>query len=361
MHHDFWLTLSELAIDGFLRPLHEFCRSRGVPLQMEAYGRPPVGLQAFSWVDMPMGEGRNWKELSAARWAASGAHIYGKTVVAAETYTGLLPWTYGRGDAARGIIYPEFCAGRECGPRFVSSLQDMKAASDLYFLSGINHFFAHGYSYSPPSVGWPGWAYYAGVIINDNQPWWPYFPFLSQYINRTSHVLRQGSFVADLAVYLPEHDAMANWPAGELDLFKRTAHEVGPHLVGTIVTNGYAFDAVNDDIIQNRSRIEGGLLQIGNQEYPVILLPDIDGLPVATLERVAEFCQKGGKVVATGSLPTKSWGLLRRTENARRVQALVQEIFGSIPSGATVHRHQFGKGIAVWVHDDQATLAQVLR
>ena len=79
VRHDFWQTLSEMAVENFAKPLHEWCRRKGVPLAMEPYGVPPVSLNTFRYVDRPYGEHYDWRNFNASRWSSSGAHLFGKT------------------------------------------------------------------------------------------------------------------------------------------------------------------------------------------------------------------------------------------------------------------------------------------
>ena len=81
---------------------------------------------------------------------------------------------------------------------------------------------------------------------------------LHAYISRCCFLLRQGSFVGDVLVYSPQATVWTkqtlfgserrNVPYGDLPL--------------TLVANGYDFDPVNDDVLQNRARVENGHIKI---------------------------------------------------------------------------------------------------
>ena len=57
----------------------------------------------------------------------------------------------------------------------------------------------------------------------------------------------------------------------------------------TLVANGYDFDPVNDDLLQNVARFEDGHVRIKDYAYRVLILPSIRVIPLATLERIAQF------------------------------------------------------------------------
>ncbi|MBI3721544.1 MAG: hypothetical protein HY248_03240, partial [Fimbriimonas ginsengisoli] len=158
LRSDFWRTLSEQAVEGFLRPLHEWAARREILMQVEAYGTPPVSLAGYREVDIPVGEHYEWKEFNTSRWASSGARLACKRVVPAEAWTWLgLP------------------------NRFANSLEDLKRASDLHFLSGLNALIGITNAYSPISLGSPGWIPYFGPVVNHTSPYWPYFSRLADY------------------------------------------------------------------------------------------------------------------------------------------------------------------------------------
>src|SRR5213594_239695 len=58
-------------------------------------------------------------------------------------------------------------------PAFRATPLDIKAEADQHFLAGINQLIGHGWPYSPPQAGNPGWSFYAAAVFNDKNPWWP--------------------------------------------------------------------------------------------------------------------------------------------------------------------------------------------
>ncbi len=65
----------------------------------------------------------------------------------------------------------------------------MKPATDAVLLDGLNHIVNHGYSYSPPEAGEPGWAFYASTEANHTNTWWRHYPHLARYVQRTCALL----------------------------------------------------------------------------------------------------------------------------------------------------------------------------
>ncbi len=316
---DFWRTLSDLAMEEFVEPLQRWAHRKGVTTQVEAYGTPPVSLASYRAVDVPTGEHYEWKEFSSSRWASSGGHLAGKRTILAEAWTWLgLP------------------------NRFADSLEDLKRCSDLHFLCGINALYGVTYAYSPLEAGSPGWVPYFGPAINHTSPYWPYFGYLADYVNRATFVLQQGKPVADVAVYLGAEDAMAeagteqlllNWavrdrissngPPPEFSL--KNALQYESDVVKTIITNGRCFDGV-DAFTFRDMRVENGRLKMGDGDYAILVLPNLTGIDVESARKIAEFARQGGTVIATKRLPDRAYGMQDRETNSAEVRKLVAGI-----------------------------------
>ena len=71
-------------------------------------------------------------------------------------------------------------------------------------------------------------------MFTDKNPWWPVMPDLSAYLQRVSFLLRQGTPVADIAVYAPTGDARAAMRPGTgayLNLWAAVNGALPPSLV----------------------------------------------------------------------------------------------------------------------------------
>jgi hypothetical protein len=192
LRHDWGQTLAELLNDRFLTPVRDWAAAHGTRLRAQAYGIPPATIWSDSLVDLPEGEGTQWRGVSATRWAASAGHVFGRPVISSETWT----WLH--------------------SPSFRATPLDMKVEADVHFLQGINQLVGHGWPYSPPEAGVPGWRFYAAGAFNDSNPWWPVMPDVARYLQRASFLLRQGQPVQDVAVYLPIDDAWAHFEPGKV-------------------------------------------------------------------------------------------------------------------------------------------------
>ena len=288
LRFDWGRTLAELIDDHYLAPLNTWAREHHTRFRSQSYGTPAVTLSSNALVDLPEGEGSQWHgPFSYTRWATSASHVYGRLITSSETWT----WLH--------------------SPSFRATPLDMKAEADTFFLQGINQLVGHGWPYSPPSAGDPGWSFYAAAVFNDHNPWWMVMPDVTSYLTRVSYLLRQGTPQNDIAVLMPEEDAQARFRPGHVSVSDEMASLLGPDLVPAILDVGYNFDFIDSAAID----------KVGIH-YPVLILPDVERLPLATYRRVEDFARRGGLVIAVKSLPSRAPGF----QDGPRDSAAIEEI-----------------------------------
>ena len=262
VRHDWGQTLTELAEERYLIPIREWAQRHGTRFRSQTYGIPPVMLSSNALVDLPEGEGSQWRGFSTTRWASSASHLYGRQVTSSETWT----WLH--------------------SPTFRATPLDMKAEADLHFLQGINQLIGHGWPYAPPIAGEPGWRFYAAAVFNDHNPWWMVMPEITKYLQRVSFLLRQGKPANDIALYLPTEDALAGFTAGKDSVNQAMPALLGPDLIPRILDAGFNFDFIDDRAIE-----KAGI------PFPVLVLPLVKRMPASTSRKLEEFKRAGGIVV----------------------------------------------------------------
>ena len=105
-------------------------------------------------------------------------------------------------------------------PVFRATPLDMKAEADRHFLMGINQLIGHGWPYTSEGVDYPGWRFYAAAVFDEKNPWWIVMPDIASYLQRSSYLLRQGTPVNDVALYLPNDDGYAHFTSGNPHLIE---------------------------------------------------------------------------------------------------------------------------------------------
>lgn len=314
VRHDWGKTLTELANERFLAPLHDWAKQHHTLFRSQSYGTPPVTLSSSRYADLPEGEGKAsllmWREFSDLRWASSSGHLFGNPVISSETWT----WLH--------------------SPAFRATPLDLKAEADLHFLQGINQLVGHGWPYSPEEAGEPGWRMYAAAALNSHNPWSFVMPDLTRYLQRVSFALRQGKPANDVALLLPNDDVWSTFAAksksvglGILQTGLNTTEptfSIDESLQGSLVSkvvpqildSGFNVDFIDADAIDS----------VGIPHH-VLVLPGIDRLPAATYQRIEDFARRGGIVVATNSLPSTAPGLLEAESEGRQIREISQRLF----------------------------------
>ncbi|MFP5249838.1 MAG: glycosyl hydrolase [Acidobacteriota bacterium] len=292
VRHDWGQTLSDLIRQNYLEPLAQFARQHGTLFRSQTYGEPAVTLADEAVPQLPEGEGPQWRTFSYARWAASAGHLDHRNLISAETWT----WLH--------------------SPAFRATPLDMKAEADRMFLIGINQFVGHGWPYSPPQAGEPGWAFYAAAVFNNHNPWFPVMPDVMRYLTRVSWLLRQGAPANDVAILLPEDDAQAAFTPGHVSVTGAMQKYITPELMGAILDAGYNVDYIDAATIA----------KLGAIPYPVLVIPPTTRIPLAAYRLIEKFAAGRGKVIAIGKAPSLAPGLLDRSHSPE-VAAVSERLF----------------------------------
>jgi hypothetical protein len=291
VRHDWGLTLTELANENYLTPIREWAHRHGTLFRSQSYGAPPVSLSSNALEDLPEGEGSQWRHASATRWASSASHLYNRPVTSSETWT----WLH--------------------SPVFRATPLDMKAEADLHFLEGINQLIGHGWPYSPPQAGEPGWRFYAAAVFNNHNPWWMVMPDITLYLQRISFLLRQGQPANDVALYIPADDIYAHFTLGNDSINKALDAALGPDIIPAILDAGFNFDLIDD-----------GAIAHGGIPHKILVLPAVERMPAETRAKIEAYKSKGGIVIANNEL-------------SKLKTALTPDVATNSPDIGFVHRH----------------------
>ena len=307
IRRDWGLTLSELVDERYLKVVQSWALSHHTFFRSQNYGFPPVTLSSNRLVSLAEGEGAQWRQFSFARWASSSNHLYGKAVTSAESWT----WLH---------MQP-----------FRATPLDVKVEADRLILEGVNQFVAHGWPYSPPRAGEPGWSFYAAAVFNDHNPWWPVMADVNAYLQRLSYLLRQGEPVNDVAVLIPTDDAFAGFVPGHASVSDQMRSLVSDKLTQQILDSGHDFDYV-----------DGPALDATGFKHKVLVLPHVNRISTALYRKIAAFAKRGGIVLAVGNLPSLGGGFKHASKEAREVKAISSAVFKSNANAGLIDEAALG-------------------
>jgi glycosyl hydrolase family 106( putative alpha-L-rhamnosidase) len=294
---DYRETISDLLLDRFTRPWHDWAHGKGAMIRDQAHGSPANILDLYAAADIPETEGA---DVLRFKFATSAAHVMGKPLASAEACTWL-------------------------GEHFVSSYADVKAAVDKYWLGGVNHVVYHGTAYTPVADPWPGWLFYAAVHFTPNDPDWRAFPAVNNYVARVQSFLQSGVSDNDVLLYYPVYDSWSEPGNALLKHYDR----MEPEFSGTafeacaeyLQGHGYAFDYISDKQLaaMREARLAGpGDARLAGRggRYRTIVIPGCKYLSVEALKRLADLAASGVRVLVYKTLPEGPPGMGDLSERA---------------------------------------------
>jgi len=300
--------IADQLTQNYFSEVHRFTKEKGLTYASEPTGRQQLlyNISNQRHNDIPMGE--FWigeKPTFGVRVdnkvAASMAHITGRKVVSAESYTSLIDYAI--------------------------SPRDIKLMGDEAFCAGLNHYTFHISAHQAYELFGPGIVFMGcGLHLNRHNTWFGSAKSWIDYISRCSGMLQQGDFVADILAFVGE------------DV---------PHYLGwrdsfnPKIPSGYDYDGCDLQGLMEASVENGQIVLPSGMRYSVLLLPDgVLYMRLVVLEKIHQLVEAGAVVV--GSRPLGSPSMVDIGEGDVRHRQLVEELWGK--SNGEKINHKFGKG-----------------
>ena len=325
--HDIRKTVSDCVIHNHYKLFAELAHDNGMGIHPESGGphsAPVDALQVMGVSDFPQGEfwarSNTHRVLDAERLAvkqsSSVAHTNGKRFVAAEGPTSI-------------------------GPQWERAPKDLKANIDRIFCSGVNRIVWHTFTSSPKEFGKPGNEYFAGTHLNPNVTWWDQANNFINYLNRTSFMLQQGLFVADVLYYYG--DDVPNF------VFLK---EEFPEL-----EKGYDWDKCSRDVILNRASVADHKIVLpDNMSYRLLVMAPEKAVDLDVLKKVEKLVWNGLTVISPR--PEFTTGLSGYPEGDHELNEIADKMWGDI-DGNTITENQYGQGRVIWGQNINEVLASM--
>lgn len=322
---DYRETISDLLLNNFLNPWREWAHSHHYMTKNQSHGSPGNLLDLYGAVDIPECEtfGSTPFEIKGLRrdsidvravdpdpvmlkFASSAANVHGKKLVSSESFTWL----------------------RE---HFRGALSHCKPELEQLWLSGVNHVFFHGTTYSPKEDVWPGWKFYASMNFHPNNPIWKDAPAFFEYITRCQSILQSSQSNNDLLVYWPIYDEYDDTEVKKLLQFG--VHEIVHWMYPTdfykvstaLADNGFSYDFVSDAGLQLLSAQGKQIVGKGTNPYKAIVLPTCNRIPAETFNQLLTLANSGATLVIQ-QFPNDVPGLSNLERERAKLKALIDRI-----------------------------------
>ncbi len=282
---DWRRTIADLFAKNYIGRFEELCHQNQMLFSVEPYGNGPFdNLQIGMRGDILMGEfwvpdGHSGQTVKIA---ASCAHVMGRNVVGAESFT----------------------AGQFQG-RWQVEPYGIKAMGDRMFAQGVNRYIFHRYAHQPwldlkPGMTMGPW----GSHLERTQTWWNQAATWMTYVARCQYLLQAGRFSADVLTFCG--DDAPN------DLYR-------PSLPA-----GYDYDGCDRTTLMTAKADHGAIVMPSGARYQVLMIPDSIWLTPETTAKLVELSKAGVKIV--GRKPEKSPSLVGYPECDAKVKALAAQL-----------------------------------
>lgn len=297
---DFRRTLGELIAEYHYQQIAAALHARGMINYGESHEASRMfigdGMDAKRYVDVPMGA--MWMSGQPDRTQAMGdadiresasvAHLYGQNLVAAESMT------------AEGTA----------GTAYDYAPESLKVTADRELSDGLNLFVIHTSVHQPLVDRGPGLTLGPyGQWFTRNETWAEQAGPWMTYLARSSYLLQQGHFVADILFYYGQDSNITAL--------------YGDHLPS--IPAGYAFDFANADSLTKLVVREGHLVTHSQMDYRLLVLdPRARLMSFDVLNQIGRLVAAGATVVGA-----KPEGTPSLSDNPGKFAALVDKIWGS--------------------------------
>jgi len=335
---DYRETLSDLLLNEFSLNWKKWSNKNHYLTKFQAHGAPGNLIDLYASADIPECEtfGSTLFNIPGLRrdssdirhvdpdpvmlkFSSSAAHLAGRPLVSSESFTWL-------------------------ADHFKVSLSQCKPELEQLFLSGINHVFFHGSTYSPVEAEWPGWKFYASVNFHPNNTIWRDGPAFFKYIARCQSILQCGRPDNEILVYWPYYDALATASPGKM------FHQFGVHSINEwlhptsfyknlkeLKQAGYSFDFISDKFIID-AVIRNGMIAVAGGRYKALVVPSCERILPETLEKLEALKKRGANIIFE-SMPCTAPGYFEIEEREKEVNAIASRILATgIGNGSVIEK-----------------------
>jgi hypothetical protein len=319
-------TIADLTATEHYGQLEKTLKARGMGHYGESHesGRALIadGMEVKKYNDIPMSA--MWVQTPGVnepqyrydaddRESASVAHIYGQNIAAAESMTA-------RADSS-----------------WAWSPATLKPTADQEMINGINRIVIHESAHQPLVGKAPGLTLGPyGQWFNRNETWAEEAGPWVQYLARSSFMLQQGRFAADMLYFYGEDSNLTA-------IFMNSAPDLPA---------GYGFDYINaDGLIHMFHMVDGRIATASGMRYRLLVLgPYSRHMSLPVLRAIHSLVEQGAVVAGAKPMDTPSLA-----DDAAEFARLNDELFGD---GTGVHA--VGKG-KVYAGADAATALQAMK
>ena len=316
---DYYDVFTSLYVEAWFKQIGDWCSEHNIPLtghtyeDIFSYVTQGDYFRTFAPLQIPLTDNEDFRysfprhiEWFKPKQLSSIAHLNGRKFAGAEALGG-----------SSGSY----------------TLEELRYGISMLGVYGINFMALHLFHYTT-DVPWasadypPSWFY--------QNPYWKYFSQVAKFAQRVSYMGSEGRHICDIAILFP---ITSQWTSGRyegsLGLGKKYTIEELDDILSlqyfnvqkTLLDNQIDYDIIDPASIL-KSSVSEGKIEIAGGKYSVLILPPLSVIRKDVLERIKNFYENGGTVIAMNTLPLSSMEAGRRDPFVIKT---VNDIFGFNP------------------------------
>ena len=322
---DYYLTLSELAIENYSGTLKTCSNKSGLAVQNDIANLPGNLLDLYAAGDI----------ISESKTGRTGFTITG--LRNDEAYvSGLMPMYYNFAVSSAntyGISFVSCEIGENMGFPLTVSLAQLKLEIDRLFIQGVNHVIYNGFANMSGSDLLPDTLFHKYALFNPDNSSWESIKDLSRYILRNQLILQNSLPDKDILLYFPVYDYLGDFTfTGELYAFNKDNFDqwFNNSPVGVLAYQlhfkGYEFDFISDRQLNSLKTSKNEIIT-GNSTYKILFIPECTFMPLETMNKIHELAENGVKVIFINGLPKDVPGFYKYETNRLKLLDLKYALF----------------------------------
>ena len=294
IRYEFYQSAHELLRESYHKQVSNWCREHGLKFVSEL---PSMRRSTQIYSSVPGGDACHDK------LGVSLEEVYDKYLI---NYRSCAP-----GIASLARQTGKETAMVECfhSIGWSMTIQDAKWMIDWMAAMGIGFYTPHAFYYTTDSIT----KYDAPPSQFFQNPYWEHYSILTDYAGRLSALIGETEPTCNIALLDPVTSLwtrLGNPRKGFVyagnDMEEKAELERMKtdwmFLAKTLLFEQISFDFLDSELLYN-GEIEDGNISIGKANYELLILPPMTSIECIATDKIKEFVQKGGKVIACGLLP----------------------------------------------------------
>jgi hypothetical protein len=337
----FFNTRAELLAEGYPKMVTKWTKKHGLKNTGHPpgnYGIQPVDMNGdifkyYRYTDIPLTDYILWygRGLDGFKLIVSASELYDRPITATEIYGAFAEKSF-------------------------DSLMLNRAMMEM-FVRGVNYVIPHGMWYNPKNIWLPP------LISPLSEKLAPALPQYSNYVARSCFALQGGRRVSDIGIVYPitslqagfYFDAPDNVLEGEWKTYPENDYLKISDMLTKEIRRDFTF--VHPEYLSSEKyTIQKDLLHLNNvesyQDYKLMILPGGKIISLKALQKIKQFFDAGGKVLATSLLPSKS----ADGSNDKEIEKIISELFGDNASTQAQIKTNGKGGKAIFIANPTAEL-----